>query len=38
MKNPKCLDEGAPLWVAIILLAIFGCTMLMSGYLLGRDC
>lgn len=38
MKHPKRPDEGAPLWVAIILLAIFGCAMFLSGYLIGRDC
>jgi hypothetical protein len=35
MKLPGDSNEGAPLWVVIALLVIFGIAMFLSGYLVG---
>ena len=29
-------DEGVPLWVALVLIAIFGAAMFLSGYVVGQ--
>ena len=36
MKRPKRPDENTPLWVAIVLIVVFGIAMFLSGYLVGR--
>jgi hypothetical protein len=35
MRLPGDSNEGAPLWVVIALLVIFGIAMFLSGYLVG---
>jgi hypothetical protein len=35
MKLPGNSNEGAPLWVVISLLVIFGIAMFLLGYLVG---
>lgn len=33
-RRPR--DEGVPLWIAIVLIVVFGAAMFLSGFLLGE--
>jgi hypothetical protein len=37
VNTPHRPNDGIPWWIALILLAIFGVTMFLSGYLVGRE-
>jgi hypothetical protein len=33
MQNPLRPEPGTPLWIVLVLLAVFGAAMFVSGYL-----
>lgn len=37
MRRPGPPDDGTPLWLAIVLFAVFGITMFLAGYMFCRS-